>query len=179
LTGTIQIICIESDLVSLKGSKYDGKRNLIKKFKSGHQYEYGRLSAANVPECLEFEQTWCTIKNCDSVQGLSNERKALKEMAYNFSAFGLIGGAIRIAGKICAVAIAQRLNSDTLVMHILKADPNLAGLYQLINNEFLAREAGDFRFVNLEEDLGLEGLRKSKLSYHPLEMVKKYIIKKE
>ena len=79
-------------------------------------------------------------------------------------------------GNICAVALAQRLNPDTLVMHVLKADPNIDGLYQVMLQEFLAHEGADFNYVNLEQDLGIEGLRKSKQSYHPVEMVKKYIL---
>jgi hypothetical protein len=53
----------------------------------------------------------------------------------------------------------------------------MAGLYQLMHNEFLAREAANFEYVNMEEDLGLEGLRKAKSSYHPVNLVKKYTVK--
>ena len=61
-------------------------------------------------------------------------------------------------------------------MHVLKADPNVAGLYQAMLHEFLEHEAGNFNYVNLEQDLGIEGLRKSKQSYHPIEMIKKYTL---
>jgi hypothetical protein len=162
------------DLIALKGKKYDGKRNLIKKFRSMHEYEYMKLDHSHVDECFEFEELWCTIKDCDSVEGLNNERKAIREMIKNCELFGLIAGAIKLKGKIRAVAIGQRLNYNTLVMHVLKADPNLAGLYQLIFNEFLSREAKGFELVNLEQDLGIKGLRKSKLSYHPVGMIKKF-----
>ena len=94
----------------------------------------------------------------------------------NYSDFELIGGMIKIQGNISAVALAQRLNPDTLVMHVLKADHNVGGLYQVMLQEFLTHEAGSFNYVNLEQDLGIEGLRKSKQSYHPVEMVKKYIL---
>lgn len=164
------------DLIALKGARYDGKRNLIKKFKSMHRYEYMKLKASNANECLEFEEAWCSLKDCDSVEGLDNERRAIREMVENFSNFGLIGGAIKVEGRICAVAIGQELNRKTLVMHILKADPNMTGLYQLINNEFLAQEGSRFEYVNLEQDLGIEGLRKAKLSYHPVEMIGKYAL---
>jgi uncharacterized protein len=164
------------DLIELPGRKYDGKRNLIKKFKSFYNYEYQKVTSSHVDECFQFEEEWCSIRHCDSVEGLFKERRAIREMITHCSEFGLVGGAIRVEGRICALAIGQRLNHNTLVMHVLKANPTMAGLYQLICNEFLANEARDYELVNLEQDLGVEGLRKSKLSYHPVEMIKKYTI---
>ncbi len=163
-----------ADLAALAGRKYDGKRNLIKNFKSEYEYEYLALKAENAAECLEFEEEWCTIKDCDSVESLDNERRAIKEMIRNCSSFGVLAGAIKVEGKISAVAIGERLNPNTLVLHILKANPNIEGLYQVMNNEFIVRQGADFEYVNLEQDLGVEGLRKSKLSYHPVKMIKKY-----
>jgi len=163
-----------SDLVNLSGRNYDGKRNLIKKFKSGNSYEYIDLNSGNIDLCLKFEENWCSIKNCDSSEGLSNEKAAIRDMVDNFSRFGLIGAAIKIKEGIFAVAIAQELNPQTLVMHVLKADPNITGLYQVILQDFLRTQAGKYKYVNLEQDLGIEGIRKSKLSYHPSFMVNKY-----
>jgi hypothetical protein len=165
-----------SDLIGLPGKKYDGKRNLIKKFKTFFNYEYVKLDSSHVGECFQFEEEWCSIKHCDSVEGLFRERQAIREMLVHCAEFDLTAGAIRVEGKICALAVAQRLNRDTLVLHVLKANPALAGLYQVICNEFLAKEAREYEFVNMEQDLGVEGLRKSKLSYHPIEMIKKYTV---
>ena len=166
------------DLVNLAGRKYDGKRNLIKKFKSAYSYEYIRLDSSSVSRALEFEEAWCSIKDCDSVTGLNNERQAIREMVNNFSAFNLRAGAVQTGGVIRALAIGQKLKPDTLVMHVLKADPAAVGLYQTMCNEFLAREGSDCDYVNLEQDLGVEGLRKAKLSYHPAAMIRKYTLKK-
>lgn len=162
------------DLILLKGRKYDGKRNFIKKFKSAHKYEYIKLGESNVKECLEFEDRWCSIKDCVGSKGLNDERRAVEKIIENFSSFKLTGGAIRIEKSICAVAVGEKLNAGTFVMHILKADPNITGLYQTIFNEFLSYEARGFKYINLEQDLGLEGLRKFKLSYQPSGMIKKY-----
>ena len=165
-----------NDLVELHGRKYDGKRNLIKKFKGEHQYKFIEFSAGDISRCLEFEERWCSVKDCDSVEGLNNERNAIKEMVSNFSEFNLIAGAIEINNAILGLAIGERLNPDTIVMHVLKADPNTPGLYQVMMHEFLEKRGGVFEYVNLEQDLGIEGLRKSKESYHPIRMVDKYII---
>jgi hypothetical protein len=164
------------ELVELSGRKYDGKRNLIKKFASAHAYEYVTLDDAHTQECLHFEEYWCSLRDCESVEGLANERRAFRIMLHELGAFGLRAGAIRVGGKILAVALAEPLNPTTLVMHILKADPNVPGLYQAMNREFLAREGGVFTWVNMEQDLGIPGLRKAKESYQPAHMVKKFTL---
>jgi len=168
-----------SELVNLKGEKYDGKRNLIKKFKSTTTYEYLKLKNDNINECLAFQEEWCLLKDCESAESLKNERRAVKEMVEHCSLFELKGGAIKIDGKIRAVAIGQALNPDTFVVHVLKADSRIPGLYQAILNEFLAQEVKDFDFTNLEQDLGIEGLRKFKLSYQPVKMINKYIVSRK
>lgn len=165
-----------NDLVSLEGRKYDGKRNLIKKFRQEHEYRFVAFNASDVSRCLDFEEKWCSIKDCDSAEGLDNERRAIKEMVSNFSEFNLIAGAIETNSAILALAIGERLNLDTLVMHVLKADSNMPGLYQVMMHEFLEKSRGVFEYVNLEQDLGIEGLRKSKESYHPVRMINKYTI---
>ena len=166
-----------SDLLNLPGKKYDGKRNLIMKFKSGQAYEYITLNAENAASCLDFEEAWCSLKDCDKVKALSQEKRAIKDMVENFSFFGLTAAAIQINGVIRAFVIAQELSPDTMVIHIFKADPNIAGLYQTMLQEFIWRAGVTrFRYVNMEQDLGIEGLRKAKLSYHPCSMVNKYAL---
>ncbi len=165
-----------TDLVDLAGRKYDGKRNQIKKFKSEYEYDYVDIPGPDAGQILEFEEAWCTIKGCDIVEGLNNERRAIREIAGHFEEFKLNSGVIRLKDKICAVAIAEALNPETLVMHILKADPKIPGLYQVMLNDFLRANAGNFVYVNLEQDLGIPGLRASKQSYQPVKLIKKYTI---
>lgn len=160
----------------LEGRKYDGKRNLIKKFKALHEYEYVKLDSSNASECLNFQERWCVVKNCNKIEGLNKERQAVGEMINNFGYLNLTGAVIKVKASICAVAIAQRLNATTLVMHVLKADPNMQGLYQVMLNDFLLNDSGNFEYVNLEQDLGVAGLRQAKLSYQPDEIIKKYIV---
>ena len=78
--------------------------------------------------------------------------------------------------KIVALTLGERLNKDTLVIHVEKAKSEITGLYQAINWEFLKNQAPDFRFVNREQDLGIGGLRKAKMSYNPVRLIKKYRI---
>ena len=93
-----------------------------------------------------------------------------------YSELGLTGGIIRIDGRIAALTIGERLNSDTFCVHIEKADTSYNGIYAAINNCFAKSAAADFRYINREEDMGIEGLRKSKLSYHPAFLVEKNIV---
>ncbi|MDD5130508.1 MAG: phosphatidylglycerol lysyltransferase domain-containing protein [Candidatus Omnitrophica bacterium] len=165
-----------SDLLNLSGRKYDGKRNQINKFKSEYKYDYVDAKTVDAGQILEFEQLWCSIKGCDMVEGLNNERQAIREITGHLKEFNLNCGVIRLKDRICAVAIAQRLNPETLVMHILKADPGIPGLYQVMLNDFLRANAEDFKYVNLEQDLGVAGLRVFKQSYHPVGLIKKYSI---
>ena len=165
-----------SDLINLSGRKYDGKRNQIKKFKSEYDYNYMDIKTSDAAQILEFEEAWCTIKDCDHVEGLNNEREVIRQIIAHFADFGLKAGIITVKGKIRAVAIAEALNTETLVMHILKADTAMAGLYQVMLNDFLRVHGKDFKYVNLEQDLGISGLRTSKQSYHPLRLIRKYTV---
>jgi len=163
------------DLIHLRGGAYDGKRNLIRNFRSSQpNYEYIKLIEENLAACWEFVNGWCEAHECEAVLSLNAEWHAIREMLNQFTYFGLVGGAIRVDGIIRALTLAERLNTDTLVVHVLKAEANLIGLYQIMMRDFLAREAKGTAYVNLEQDLGVEGLRKAKLSYHPLRWVNKY-----
>ncbi|MCK9431947.1 MAG: phosphatidylglycerol lysyltransferase domain-containing protein [Candidatus Omnitrophica bacterium] len=165
-----------SDLTGLAGRKYDGKRNLIRKFKSGYLYDYADITPAGSSRILEFEQAWCLMKDCETAEGLENERRAVLEIAEHFAEFRLSCGVIRVGGVIRAMAVAEALNPETMVMHIFKADSGIPGLYQTMLNEFLRCRGGNFKYLNLEQDLGIPGLRASKESYHPVRMIKKYTI---
>lgn len=93
-----------------------------------------------------------------------------------FEQFGLSGGIIRINGKIAAFTIGEGINSDTFCVHIEKADTQYSGIYAGINNLFARSAASGYKYINREEDLGIEGLRKSKLSYRPAFLLDKYTV---
>jgi hypothetical protein len=164
-------------LIDLHGRKFHSKKNKVNKFSNSYEYEYVPLSPALIEECLEFEDYWCEVRECEKYYGLNKERCAILEMLKNFDALNLKGGIIRIENKIAALALGEKYLPDTFVIHIEKAHADIPGLYQVINQEFLMHEASGCRFVNREQDLGIEGLRNSKMSYHPLTFVKKYRIK--
>ncbi|MCG8429962.1 MAG: phosphatidylglycerol lysyltransferase domain-containing protein [Candidatus Omnitrophica bacterium] len=169
---------LREQLAGLSGRRYDGKRNLIRKFKSGTAYDYLALDASNVGQCLPFQQAWCVLKDCDKDAGLQKEQSALFSMIEHFAGFGLSGAAVVIGGRVQAFAIAEELNPETIVLHMLKAEPGIPGLYQTMLNEFIRRVPGRFTYVNMEQDLGIEGLRKAKKSYYPVRMINKYTVER-
>lgn len=168
-----------SDLAELRGRHLDGKRNLLKRFNETTSYEYESLTESGIAEALAFENEWCALKNCPISASLCNERQALEEMLKNFRKLGLTGGVIKISGKVVALALGEKLNADTFVIHIEKADTGYPGIYQAINMLFARSISKEIAFVNREQDLGLPGLRQAKESYHPHHMVRKYTLTRD
>ena len=167
---------LTQDLIKLEGNKFHGKRNHINKFKKSHSYIYKSLTPDLVPDCLEMESEWCNLKHCEMFSSLIGEERAIYEALKNIEKLDFKGGVILIDGKVEAFALGEQLNSQTAVIHIEKANPTFDGLYQLINQEFCAHEWKTFSYINREQDLGEEGLRKAKLSYHPHHLVNKYTV---
>ncbi len=161
-------------MIELKGRNFHDKRNKVNKFRSLYEYEYIKITPDVIDECLEFEDDWCEVKECEKYYGLEKERCAILQMLYNFDNLKIRGGAIRIGGRIEALTLGESMPSNTFVIHVEKANTDIPGLYQVINQEFLIHEAGDNLFVNREQDLGMAGLRRSKMSYNPVKFIRKF-----
>ncbi len=105
---------------------------------------------------------------------LSSEDRGIVEIMKNFQNLDVTAAGIKIDGKLAAFTIGERVSEETAVIHIEKADSSFTGIYQAINYLFLKNEFSDLKYVNREEDLGIEGLRQAKLSYNPVMFGKKY-----
>lgn len=162
------------DLANLVGRRYAKKRNLIKQCLAAYTCVYEEIGDANRDECLAMQNQWCDIRGCQDEPGLDGEYQAVRETFAHYRQLPLIGGAIRVDGAIRAFAIAETLNEDTAVWHFEKAMPQYIGLSQLINQWFAGHALSRFTFVNREQDLGIEGLRRAKESYAPFFMVPKF-----
>lgn len=169
-------IYLAESLIKLEGRKYHRKRNHIKQFKEKYSYEYLSLTPEWISECLRLETEWCDLRHCEVIPGLANESVAIKEALTYFDQLNLKAGAILIDGKLEAFTLGEPLNPETVVIHIEKANPAFDGLYPMINQAFLENQWSDYRFVNREQDLGEEGLRRAKESYFPDHMIHKYTI---
>lgn len=165
------------DLVELSGEKYHGKRNHIAQFRAEHEYEYRPLTPDLVAGCEEVQDLWCDEKHCDLSASLRAESRAVKEALRNIELLSAAGGCILVAGKVEAFTLGEPLNDDTVTIHLEKANPALHGLYQVINQQFLEHQWQGFTYVNRQQDLGVEGLRKAKESYHPHHMIEKFTVR--
>jgi len=165
-----------ADLANLRGKKYDGKRNHINKFKRLHTYEYVALDCSLLDECVRIMEQWCRAKNCSCRSGDYCERIANMEILRNFEILGCKGALIKTDGSFEAFTVGEMLNKDTAVIHIEKANSAIDGLYTFINQQFVLREWSETAYINREQDLGEEGLRKAKLSYHPVRLIEKFTV---
>ena len=129
----------------------------------------------NTDECIAFCTETYNGRSSDDYS-LTVEQFAINTFFSYFRELGLSGGIICIDDRIAALTIGEQLNSETFCIHIEKADTSYPGIYAGINNCFAKSAAADFRYINREEDMGLEGLRKSKLSYHPTFLLMKNIV---
>lgn len=155
------------DLISLRGKKYHAKRNHINKFMQQYEYKYIEMTAENAHQCLSVEKTWLKNKGDDKDDMMLEERYAIGKLIENFDELHLKGAMIEIDGRIVAFSIGEQLREDMAHILIEKADISYDGLYALINREFAVNEWGDTTYINREEDMGEEGLRKAKRSYYP------------
>lgn len=164
-------------LVTLAGKKNQAKRNHINRFKANYSWSFEEITAENLAECWEMNEEWCRRNDCEDIELLLQEYCAVSRCFKNYDALGLEGALLRVEGRVVAYTMGEILNSDTYVIHIEKAFSDIRGAYQMINREFAAvvqKRYPHLVYVNREEDLGFEGLRKAKLSYHPEKMEKKY-----
>ena len=169
-------VYLTSDLADLPGDKYHPKRNLIARCLSKHKCRYVSIGPSEINDCLQLQTEWCSLRNCSMVPGLEAENTAIKTAFENYDHLGVTGGVVYVDDKLQAFALAEKLNMDTAVVHFEKANPEVEGLYQVINQWFCKEALGKFKFVNREQDLGIPGLRKAKGSYYPHHMVEKCIV---
>ncbi|WP_373729146.1 DUF2156 domain-containing protein [Bacteroides heparinolyticus] len=166
---------LRTDLATLSGKKLQAKRNHVNKFKRTYNYEYTPITPDRIQECLELEAIWCKANNCDQYEGTGNERRALVYALRHFDELGLMGGILHVDGKIVAFTFGMPINQDTFGVHVEKADTSIDGTYAMINHEFAKHIPEQYIYINREEDLGIEGLRKAKLSYQPAIILDKYM----
>jgi hypothetical protein len=165
------------DLISLRGSKYHAKRNYINRFEGSTDYQLVHLGGENLQQCAEFQERWCEFRRCEEDLNLLGEWEAIKEALAHYDRLKVEGQAVMIDGRVEAFAFGELLNSATAVVHIEKANPEIPGLYPLINQKYCEKYWKNVPYINREQDLGEEGLRQAKLSYHPDHLEEKYRIR--
>ncbi len=172
---------LREEMVSLRGRKFDGKRNLLRRFRQAcPNFEFRIISQIEErlqQDILGFFLTWAKEK--DRTNGLTclsveDQSLALKRAFEFWDDLGLLGGMLLYKGEIKGFIVASRLNRDTAVVHFQYADLSSPGAAQTLLWEACLSLLQPFPLINLEQDLGIPGLRKAKLSYHPLRLIAKY-----
>ena len=153
------------DLASLQGRRYSKKRNLIAQGDASYEW-----TVAPLVDCKRILKE---IAPADLTKELQQELKALESMCHHLANLSPSGIQIRIEDKPVAFSIYDHLNPDTAVIYFEKAEKQYKGLHQLINRETAKRILQNgYKYINREDDLGHQGLRQAKLSYHPSQMIK-------
>ncbi|MDD5644535.1 MAG: phosphatidylglycerol lysyltransferase domain-containing protein [bacterium] len=169
-----EYIYLTEELIALKGNKYHSKKNLYNQFKKNNNYRYIELEQAIAKQCVNFIDKWCEERECGLDPRQAKENCAAKKMLENLDYLELRGAVFEVNGTLSGLTIGEELSPDTFVVHVEKAAGAVKGLYQAINREFLEKEASGYKYVNREEDDGFPGLRKAKMSYYPVELLKKH-----
>lgn len=165
------------DLIELKGREYHSKKNHLNYFLNAYKYAYVPLTSGMAEEAMAFIREFNTRKHLEEHEMLllKMEEQAMVDVFHNLERVGYQAGAIIIEDKIEALSIGGRLNRNTVTVHVEKANINYRGLYQAINNEFVKHVGTGVKYINREEDMGIPGLRKAKLSYKPVKLVESLI----
>jgi hypothetical protein len=167
-----------SELATLNGNRFHKKKNLVNQFRKKYDYAYVPLTDAVTDLALGMQESWCTWRDCEASDALDAENTAISKVLGNWRKLErLTGGAILVDATMVAYTVAEYLTGDTLLIHFEKGNPEYKGVYQAVNQLFLEKNGGGFQWVNREQDLGDEGLRKAKSSYFPIDFLKKYSVR--
>ena len=172
-------------MVTLAGKKLHGKRNHIHRFLENHEgsWSFSFMTAADLPECLEVAADWRRLSLERGVEtdldSMAAEEKALDLATRHFDELGIEGGVLRVEDKVIGFTMASRITDEICDIHFEKAYSHIQGAYPMVAREFarqLQERHPELRWLNRENDLGLEGLRKAKRSYYPDLMIEKYTV---
>jgi len=166
-------------LITLSGKRLHGKRNHINKFKETYpNWSYEPITDENTQECLDMAQEWRIRNGCDEDEAKDAEFCVTLNALKLRKELDLKGALLRAGGEVVAFTLGEPAeDGETFIVHIEKAFADVQGAYPMINQQFVEHEGAAFRYINREEDTGVEGLRKAKLSYHPIMLLEKGIIR--
>lgn len=168
-----------NDLADLSGRKYHRKRNHYKRFQTNFpNYKAEVISAALLPAVRQFCTNWYADKTDESPDGdFEMEQTALFKVLDSYDALGMEGLALYDGDRLLAITLGSQMTLDTFDVQFEKALPGADGAYAAINCEFanyIREKYPDIQYLDREEDMGIEGLRKAKQSYYPHHQIEKY-----
>ena len=161
-----------TDLATLHGRHLDAKRNHIRRFRAAHpNFEYRPLTPELFDECRRLREIWQEEKkqnvNDNKIEIIDAEHRVMETIFSNWDSLGMIGGSIFVNGRMVAFTYGSAVTTDTFDVCVEKADRHVEGAFTIINQQFAEHLPEQYVYLNREEDMGIPGLRKAKLSYHP------------
>lgn len=172
LTGDEDYIYTNNNLLTLPGKKYHSKRNHISKFdRSYSDWKFVTINKNNIHDAVSVVDKWCENNNLDT--STYDEYYAVEETVKNYDLLKVHGGILYVGNHPVAMTMGSQINLTTFDVFFEKALTEYDGSYAKINNEFVKTLVG-FEFINREEDMGIESLRRAKLSYHPAVILKRF-----
>lgn len=166
-------------LISYSGKHLHAKKNHCNRFENENENEWSfvPLTATLIPECVLMLDEWTKAEAERLSGGIIDEHVAILRGLRHFDELGLMGGVLLIGGRVSGFAIGERLNDTCFCEHFEKAFTDIPGAYPIVCREFakmIKAKYLDICYVNREDDLGSESLRRSKLSYQPERLLEKY-----
>ena len=171
LRNSYDYIYLREELEQLKGKNLKAKRNHVNKFLSEHpDFEFRELTPDLFDQCRMLERLWRDEVHHDNPwygNTIDSEHKMIETIFRQWNDLDIYGGSIFVDGKMKAFSFGAAVTEDTFDICVEKADRSIDGAFNIINQQMAIHLPPQFKYINREEDMGLEGLRKSKLSYHP------------
>lgn len=163
-------------MITLAGQKLHSKRNFINRFRAANEghWSFEAFDPDQTAELFEYEARWCR-DNRTSEGDLAAENQAIVSLLEHARALEVKGGVLRLDGQIIGFSLGTFINPDVFCVHIEKADWMIPGAYQVLANELARMYCQGIAMINREDDMGIEGLRKAKMSYQPDKIAMKYI----
>ncbi len=178
LTERYDYICLRENIINLPGHALRPKRQHLSQFPKFYpDHEYRELEPSLFPECLQLLQQWSdNAEALGHLQGADSkvmERESISQVFDNWDRFGAMGGALFVGGKMVAFTYGVPINVNTFDLCVEKGDITYKGVYTVVRHKFMQHIPERYTYINLEEDMGLPGLRRAKSSYHPAYQIKK------
>ena len=170
-----EYLYLSEKMISLSGKKLHGKRNFVNRFLKTYEgrWSFEHITPDNIGEIMEYDRHWFR-DNRSSEGDLETERLVINKLLKNMDYLGSVGGILRLDGKIIGFSIGTPICDDTIDVQIEKAEWEIPGAYQMLTNQFAKEFCSKYTYINREEDMGIECLRQSKLSYDPYMILMKY-----
>ncbi len=175
-------VYLVENLANLSGNKFHKKKNHLNQFFKNYEKRYtiAPIDASNAKDALTAARNWCIANGCGETFDLCHEYNGIYRILTNWDAYsqnGLVGVVIYLDDAPVALTFGELIQNDTFLVHIEKAAADVMGAYTAINHALANLVKDQCIYVNREQDMGIEGIKKAKQSYHPIELIAKYDIK--